>query len=216
MAAEEMITPPEKSTGAAVPVIHKPRVEQKRASSRSNKMDHTFTSTLLSGREILETISSASIGLNEPLTTEEQAARDELEEKRIAKPFPKVVGLLRCRGVPQYAIYDSRVEAKVEYATGNSDDDTILDFQDSGSRRKWCRLEPYFYKIETNIEGLRYRRRMKMEMPQDDGPYTNRDLAKLWVHEVDSDDDGDVKQETFHRPNTDVINDAGEVAGSLN
>ena len=113
MAAEEMITPPEKSTGAAVPVIHKPRVEQKRASSRSNKMDHTFTSTLLSGKEVLETIGSASIGMNEPLTTEEQAERDELEEKRIAKPFPRAVALLRTRGTPQFAIWQARVEAGV-------------------------------------------------------------------------------------------------------
>ena len=88
-----------------------------------------------------------------------------------------------------YVLVQAKRDAAVHYATGFSDDETIMD-QDSGGKVRFHRRPHYFYRLDLNLDGdKKYRRRMK--------PHLGSGQHFQWLPTVDTDDEGFVKQETF-------------------
>ena len=93
-------------------------------------------------------------------------------------------------GMTDEALVSCTENAEVEYAKGDSDAESIRDY-DAPARGQWHIVDPYFYCRETNLEDMRYRRRMRP---------TPRSAQVLdWDVEVEADEDGYVKQQSFTR-----------------
>lgn len=67
---------------------------------------------------------------------------------------PDVAIKLNCMNVTDFMMAESIKNVDVLYATGDSDDETIRDFESGPGRIRFSRREPYFYKLEMNNEDL--------------------------------------------------------------
>lgn len=88
-------------------------------------------------------------------------------------------------------IHQSLLAFRVCFVGGESDEESVKDFQSGRGKVRWHVRKPYFYRRGRNLDGYRYRRRMRLTVE------TNK---LIWSHEEDSDDDGFVHQETFILP----------------
>ena len=97
----------------------------------------------------------------------------------------------------------------VRYATGDSDSDTVRDWDSgAGKIKKWKR-EPYLYRIERNMNEVNFRRRMKPTFEE------TPKAGVVGLHfetEVETDSDDEVKQASFILPPGILVDsDTGEM-----
>ena len=89
-------------------------------------------------------------------------------------------------------------KAKVHYATGGSDAESIRDFDSGSGGTRFSRRDPYFYRHEDNANGFRYRRRCVPYIVGEallcDGTQVNE---LQWKAEYPSDEEGYVPQPSF-------------------
>ncbi len=84
---------------------------------------------------------------------------------------------------------EGKEELQICFAEGDSDADSVRDWESGPNPVRWSKRDPYFYRREPNLEDIPYRRRCKVALVAGVGPQ--------WMPEVDSDDDGYVRQKSF-------------------
>jgi RNA:NAD 2'-phosphotransferase (TPT1/KptA family) len=73
------------------------------------------------------------------------------------------VDMLECQDFDKEEIRKAMLTARVSYAGGESDDDSIRDQEDGPHRcLQWHRRKPYFFRREPHLNDVRYRRRMQV------------------------------------------------------
>ena len=107
---------------------------------------------------------------------------------------PDVLSALKLLEVSNHDLSTSWTCSNVEYADGDSEAESICDYDSGLGNIRWHRREQYFYRKETNLESRPYRRRMQLVVGK-----VGRDSYSLnWEAECESDnDDGYVNQQTF-------------------
>ena len=99
--------------------------------------------------------------------------------------------LVRSQEYTKDDIARSLAESGVSFAGGDSDNESIRDFESGSGPNEWHKRDPYFHRREMNLNQVRYRRRYKMTIEA-----TTTQMK--WHPEVDSDeDDGYVRQTSF-------------------
>ena len=94
--------------------------------------------------------------------------------------------------------------SSVCFAGGENDVDSVEDFEYGRGKVRWHVSKSYFYRRGRNVDGYRYRRRMRL---------TVETKKLIWPHEEDSDDDGFVNQESFILPPKRAIDEHGHPTG---
>ena len=87
-------------------------------------------------------------------------------------------------------------EDQVWFPTGDTDDETIRDYDSGPGEFGRHSYDPYFYQIEPNMESVPFRRRMKFKLSKKDVGL-GESFRYQFVPEADTDDDGYVKQTSF-------------------
>jgi hypothetical protein len=75
----------------------------------------------------------------------------------------KAASLIATYGVPLEALLSSMSVDSVDFAEGDSDADSVRDYDSGPGPFRWSRSAPYAYRRERNLENVQYRRRMKLE-----------------------------------------------------
>ena len=132
---------------------------------------------------------------------------------RVEVLFPEEARRHAGLGTTSEELQESAQVEGVQFANGDSDAESIRDYDSGPGLQRWHRREAYFYRREENLEGQTYRRRMKLRscpfpfrMPKSE--------KELWEAECQSDEDGQVCQKTFIQKAEIEIDDVtGEVVG---
>ena len=95
-------------------------------------------------------------------------------------------------------------KAGVEFATGDSDEDSIRDYGSGPGKVKFFRRKPYWYRRATNLENMTYRRRVRPRVFAE---------GLGWEDEYASGSDGDNEQPSFAPPQGEEISADGEMLG---
>ena len=111
-------------------------------------------------------------------------------------------------GVNDQALLEETQVSEVHFANGDSDSESIRDYDAGPGLQRWHRRDQYFYRREENVEGQTYRRRMKLI--DNTVPWQ----APIWTEETEADADGYVRQKSFIEPSTVLIDEVtGEAKG---
>ena len=100
------------------------------------RRDKATTSPLIGGEELLDGLGTVALILNEPLTSEQRAAAEATAEDRLLSAFPTETAAL-LRKVGRASVLQAQKAARVEFATGDSDCEDIIDYEDEHPRQKW-------------------------------------------------------------------------------
>lgn len=96
--------------------------------------------------------------------------------------------LLQIQRLPEEDLVQCMQDQKVHFASGDSDDDSVRDY-DSGPGKIQCHKRmPYTYRREIGAANVYYRRRIKLFV---------EDGSPNWRKMTDSDEEGGPKQESF-------------------
>ena len=116
------------------------------------RLDKATTTPLIGGEELLEGLGAVAIILQEPLTTEQRVEAETTAEDRLLSAFPTETAAL-LRRVGRASVLQAQKAARVEYATGDSEEEDIIDYEDEHPRQKWCSLGSYYYVKQDNYFG---------------------------------------------------------------
>jgi hypothetical protein len=119
--------------------------------------------------------------------------------------WPEQVVLLDVYNVSDETLVSSMWQARVEFASGETDTDSICDQEDGDGQKRFWHRNPYAYRRDQKLNGSKcYRRRMMTSIGLDVVEPVGTPAAQLgfckWVPEVDTDDDGFVTQSPFTSP----------------
>ncbi len=70
-------------------------------------------------------------------------------------------------------------ERQVEFATGNSDAESVRDFESGPGNVRWSKRSPYWFRREMNANEVRWRRKVKPVR----GPWVRRYVVAAGVRE---------------------------------
>ena len=152
-------------------------------------------------REIVECISKA-----------EDDEDQQVWYDHFRRTSPELAVKMRASNVTEEDLRTSAAAAQCSLATGESDNESIRDFESGTSAIEYHRTEPYIFRRETSLSNARYRRRV---VPVVDTSMEGQ-RAVRWKAEVDSDDDGEVRQRSFIRSTAEAVREgAPAVSASM-
>ena len=120
-----------------------------------------FVTPTMTGEEVVEVIASVE-GQN-------QDDREKFLE-RFQGVWPEAALQLLRAGVDAETACRQTSDQKVEYAAGDSDADSVRDYDSGPGKVRWQRRRPYWYRRDTNENDLTYRRRMKPQLRASSAP----------------------------------------------
>ena len=148
----------------------------------------------MTGSELIDTLKRVE-------TVESELIDPEKFAHQVALVQPDLALLVSTQDFSPEEIGQSLSAAGVSFAGGESDEESIRDFDSGPSKIRWFRRKPYFFCRDDNVNDVRYRRRMKLHIG----------VKRLdWSPEAESDDDGYVKQEPFVLGATIAVDETGE------
>ena len=112
-----------------------------------------------------------------------------MHRRRMGQVNPAAVVQMMAAGITDSVLAGSIREAEIEFAEGDSDADSIRDYDSGPGPIQWSSRQPYWYHRELNAEGLCDRRRMVVKKVAPG--------SVAWGPEAESDDDGYVDQVSF-------------------